>query len=79
MRALLDGLLPRLFPDDGEVGGQRGREALDRLRNVIGRIESSFPAGEGRVGVRDRQAAAAPAVAHALSRQRVPRRDPRRP
>lgn len=25
-----------------EVGGQRGREALDRLRNVIGRIESSW-------------------------------------
>ena len=28
--------------DDVEVGGQRGREALDRLRNVIGRIESSW-------------------------------------
>ena len=26
--------------DDVEVGGQRGREALDRLRNVIGRVES---------------------------------------
>jgi predicted AAA+ superfamily ATPase len=24
------------------VGGQRGREALDRLRNVIGRVESSW-------------------------------------
>ncbi|KAB8142895.1 ATP-binding protein [Chloroflexia bacterium SDU3-3] len=28
--------------DDAEVGGQRGREALDRLRNVIGRVESSW-------------------------------------
>ena len=28
--------------DDVEVGGRRGREALDRLRNVIGRIESSW-------------------------------------
>ena len=28
--------------DDIEVGGQRGREALDRLRNVIGRVESSW-------------------------------------
>jgi hypothetical protein len=25
-----------------EVGGQRGREAIDRLRNVVGRIESSW-------------------------------------
>ena len=28
--------------DDVEVGGIRGREALERLRNVIGRIESSW-------------------------------------
>lgn len=28
--------------DDIEVGGQRGREALDRLRNVVGRLESSW-------------------------------------
>jgi predicted AAA+ superfamily ATPase len=28
--------------DDVEVGGIRGREALDRLRNVIGRVESSW-------------------------------------
>ncbi len=33
---------PHLQADDLEVGGQRGREALDRLRNVIGRIESSW-------------------------------------
>lgn len=32
----------RTHSDDVEVGGQRGREALDRLRNVIGRIESSW-------------------------------------
>ena len=28
--------------DDVEVGGSRGREALDRLRNVVGRIDSSW-------------------------------------
>jgi Protein of unknown function (DUF499) len=28
--------------DDVEVGGVRGREALDRLRNVVGRVESSW-------------------------------------
>ena len=33
---------PHSQADDVEVGGQRGREALDRLRNVIGRIESSW-------------------------------------
>ena len=33
---------PHAQADDVEVGGQRGREALNRLRNVIGRIESSW-------------------------------------
>ena len=33
---------PRSHADDVEVGGQRGREALDRLRNVVGRLESSW-------------------------------------
>lgn len=28
--------------DDAEVGGLRGREALDRLQNVVGRVESSW-------------------------------------
>lgn len=28
--------------DDVEVGGLRGREALDRMRNAIGRVESSW-------------------------------------
>jgi predicted AAA+ superfamily ATPase len=28
--------------DDAEVGGLRGREALNRLQNVVGRIESSW-------------------------------------
>jgi len=28
--------------DDVEVGGLRGRQALERLRNVIGRVESSW-------------------------------------
>jgi len=33
---------PHTQSDDVEVGGIRGREALDRLRNVIGRLESSW-------------------------------------
>lgn len=33
---------PHAIADDAEVGGQRGREALDRLRNVVGRVESSW-------------------------------------
>ncbi len=33
---------PHAQADDVEVGGTRGREALDRLRNVVGRVESSW-------------------------------------
>ncbi len=33
---------PHTLADDAEVGGEKGREALMRLRNVIGRIESSW-------------------------------------
>ncbi len=33
---------PHTQAEDVEVGGLRGREALDRLRNVVGRIESSW-------------------------------------
>jgi predicted AAA+ superfamily ATPase len=33
---------PHTRADDVEVGGQRGRESLDRLRNVVGRVESSW-------------------------------------
>jgi Predicted ATPase (AAA+ superfamily) len=33
---------PHAQADDVEVGGLRGREALDRLRNVVGRVESSW-------------------------------------
>jgi predicted AAA+ superfamily ATPase len=33
---------PHVHADDAEVGGRRGREALNRLRNVIGRLESSW-------------------------------------
>lgn len=36
------GASPHAQADDAEVGGVRGREALDRLRNVIGRVESSW-------------------------------------
>jgi len=33
---------PHTHSEDVEVGGTRGREALDRLRNVVGRVESSW-------------------------------------
>lgn len=33
---------PHTKADDVEVGGIRGREALERLRNVVGRLESSW-------------------------------------
>ena len=33
---------PHTQADDVEVGGLRGREALERLRNVVGRLESSW-------------------------------------
>jgi len=33
---------PHAQVDEVEVGGTRGREALERLRNVVGRIESSW-------------------------------------
>lgn len=33
---------PHTQADDVEVGGQRGREALNRLQNVVGRVESSW-------------------------------------
>ena len=36
------GSSPHAQADDIEVGGQRGREALQRLQNVIGRVESSW-------------------------------------
>ena len=33
---------PNTHADDVEVGGQRGREALERLRNVLARVEASW-------------------------------------
>jgi predicted AAA+ superfamily ATPase len=33
---------PHAQADDVEVGGERGRAALDRLRNAVGRIEASW-------------------------------------
>ncbi len=36
------GVSPYTQADDVEVGGLRGRDALDRLRNVVGRLESSW-------------------------------------
>ena len=36
--------------DDAEVGGLRGREALDRLRNVVARVESPWRAASAEEG-----------------------------
>ena len=33
---------PHTYADDAEVGGQRGRDALQQLRNVIGRVEAPW-------------------------------------
>ena len=33
---------PHALADDVEVGGERGRAALDRLRNAVGRVEASW-------------------------------------
>jgi len=33
---------PHAQAEDAEVGGARGREALDRLRNVVGRVEAPW-------------------------------------
>lgn len=33
---------PHAMADDVEVGGERGRAALDRLRNAVGRVEASW-------------------------------------
>jgi len=36
------GVSPHTLAEDIEVGGERGRAALDRLRNVVGRVEASW-------------------------------------
>jgi hypothetical protein len=36
------GKAERSMVNDIEVGGQRGREALGRLRNAVGRVEASW-------------------------------------
>ncbi|MYD54516.1 MAG: ATP-binding protein, partial [Chloroflexi bacterium] len=41
---------PHAQADDVEVGGIRGREALERLRNVVGRVESSWRAASAEEG-----------------------------
>lgn len=40
----------RVQADDEEVGGERGRKALGRLRNVIGRVESSWAPASAEEG-----------------------------
>jgi len=40
--ASTSGLSPHAQAEDVEVGGLRGREALERLGNVVGRVESSW-------------------------------------
>ena len=44
---------PHTQADDVEVGGQRGREALGRLGNVVGRIESSWRPASAEGKLRD--------------------------
>ena len=41
---------PHVQADDVEVGGVRGREALEHLRNVVGRVESSWRAASAEEG-----------------------------
>jgi predicted AAA+ superfamily ATPase len=41
---------PHSQADDVEVGGQRGREALERLRNVIGRVEAAWQPASAEEG-----------------------------
>lgn len=41
---------PHSQADDVEVGGLRGREALDRLRNVVGRVASSWQPASAEEG-----------------------------
>jgi predicted AAA+ superfamily ATPase len=41
---------PHTQADDAEVGGQRGREALERLQNVIGRVESTWKPASAEEG-----------------------------
>jgi len=41
---------PHTHGDDLEVGGERGRAALDRLRNAVGRVESSWKPASAEEG-----------------------------
>lgn len=41
---------PHLEANDAEVGGERGRAALSRLQNVIGRLESSWKPASAEEG-----------------------------
>ena len=41
---------PHTQSDDLEVGGERGRAALDRLRNAVGRVESSWKPASAEEG-----------------------------
>jgi hypothetical protein len=57
---------PHTQANDVEVGGTRGREALDRLRNVVGRSNRPGP-GERRGRLRDRAPAPVRAAADPTS------------
>ena len=48
------GASPHAQADDEEVGGLRGRTALARLRNVIGRVESSWTPASTEEGFENR-------------------------
>ena len=45
------------YADDAEVGGPRGRDALQQLRNVIGRVEVPWRPASAEEELRDRAAA----------------------
>lgn len=65
---------PHAVADDVEVGGERGRDALNRLRNVVGRVESSWrpaTAEEGFEIVRRRLFEPLTEKSHFVSRDRT--------
>ena len=67
---------PHTIAEDVEVGGERGRAALDRLRNAIGRVETSWrpaSAEEGFEIVRRRLFEPLVEKAHFVARDTVAR------
>ena len=62
---------PHTHVDDVEVGGIRGREALERLRNVVGRLEATWRPANAEEGFQIvRRRLFEPLLSDAQSRQR---------